>query len=93
MSAHTPGPWTLERELVMAGTKEIAQVKCVNHRYVDRVHFDETRDANAKLISAAPEMVAALKMFLAWYSTPEVHEPGSAAFEALAALKKAGVLP
>jgi hypothetical protein len=49
---HTPGPWEAENESVSAGFDMVADVFGAT---------TEQRDANARLIAAAPDLLAALK--------------------------------
>ncbi|HEV8639415.1 MAG TPA: hypothetical protein VG370_34840 [Chloroflexota bacterium] len=74
MAAHTPGPWHFEPdrfdriyggEVIKAGEPGIqafpVAVVCDFNRY-DR---DDERTANARLIAAAPDLLAALRALLA----------------------------
>lgn len=56
--SHTPGPWSrvIAPTQIVAGPKIIANI---NHKLVPEA------DANARLIAAAPEMLAALRLILA----------------------------
>jgi len=56
MSAHTPGPWKVygTRSRTVWGEKAICTV------HGTRNDIDEQRDANARLIAAAPDMLTAL---------------------------------
>lgn len=68
MGKHTPGPWTVDEShingSINAGNKHIAMANFYNspdeNFRVDR----EQQIANAQLISAAPELLAALKAIL-----------------------------
>lgn len=60
--AHTPGPWRVDHHyschsLVLAGSAVLFQTNC------ERGHDGETEEskANARLIAAAPDMLASLK--------------------------------
>ena len=71
--AHTPGPWSndhshpeWERNVVWAGDLVVAHV-------VDDQHDDA--DANAHLIAAAPELLAALKMWMELETTCDGRRP------------------
>ncbi len=58
MSAHTPGPWTLEGRMVLGRAfdgSEKAIVECVRGGSPDEA------DANATLITAAPELLEAVR--------------------------------
>lgn len=81
MSAHTPGPWS--RESYVDGANEkivirgdglvVAEIEC---------HHESVTDsrADARLIAAAPSLLAALQGFLAHYgSTDEVSNRARAA--------------
>ncbi len=59
-AAHTPGPWRISRGDVIADTKDGTATR--NVARVD-TGFPEN-DANARLIAAAPEMLAALNFLL-----------------------------
>jgi len=73
VSGHTPGPWSVksktERQSVGAGVTNVTVAWCgeasssgeVGSYFVDR---DEC-EANACLIAASPDMLAALKAFVA----------------------------
>lgn len=51
---HTPGPWHINRD----GN----DVENVNDAGVCAMYADETSEANARLIAAAPEMLEALRI-------------------------------
>jgi len=60
MSKHTPGPWRIGRKvphLVIAGTEGCLICDCA----LDEITPMEEFRANAKLIAAAPELLAALE--------------------------------
>lgn len=68
MSAHTPGPWLTDRNNTHAA--QIATIyHCINNDWVEvwtPEAFgvgEETREANARLISAAPDLLEALIEF------------------------------
>jgi hypothetical protein len=55
---HTPGPWSVERD----GNGELAIYAYRTHlTHGDSPLSLETREANARLMAAAPEMLAALR--------------------------------
>lgn len=72
MSKHTPGPWMVDtnfrgEQFVQAGNTEygiqpFGSCSCCG----EYIHGDnqEEREANARLIAAAPELFEALKVFL-----------------------------
>jgi len=59
MAGHTPGPWTESGTAVYAGDKMIASV------YGDHPEckYDARMQANAHLLAAAPDLLAALRPF------------------------------
>jgi len=61
---HTPGPWVIDRSLrtaVNAGPKHVAMVNFYNSiSETERIDAEEN-EANAHLISAAPDLLSALK--------------------------------
>ena len=78
MSAHTPGPWLAKKQYgdrweVYAETPPIGKagfIASVNSDYHDGAScWEQAREADARLITAAPAMLAALKSLcasLAW---------------------------
>lgn len=65
MSKHTPGPWQTDRNNVHAA--QIATIHhCLNNDWVEVwspeafAASEETQEANARLIAAAPELLDAL---------------------------------
>jgi hypothetical protein len=60
MSDHTPGPWYANGDCVEAAGEEGPR-----DRTLAVVHGTE-REANARLIAAAPELLAALKAHIPW---------------------------
>ena len=68
MNTHTPGPWTraqygnLDRWAVMASGQTIAELDSELSNFLRNDH--ETRDANARLMAAAPELLTALESLL-----------------------------
>ncbi len=77
MSDHTPGPWTVSRDsstsvCVLARRADIDHMRVVRYgcpEALDPVAIchgaTETRKANARLIAAAPELLAACKSIVA----------------------------
>lgn len=68
MSAHTPGPWTLNgeymtRHVYARGEKISGVVAVINLAWPGKEQQDEQR-ANAHLIASAPELLAALEAAL-----------------------------
>jgi hypothetical protein len=67
MSAHTPGPWTVDRIAVLDEfSKAVALAVPRSMEYCTY--------ANARLIAAAPELLEALKAALPWIETCEEGE-------------------
>lgn len=84
MSKHTPGHWEVEKD-----DKTVVSTSDYNIAFVVTLPSKEETTANARLISAAPDMAEALALCIA------VIENGAddlgAKQAAIAALKKAGV--
>jgi len=79
MPEHTPGPWEVAHydgeEWYGCDVSVFARISSVNHRSVARIYGDGVlahnpnnaeRDANARLIAAAPEMLEALEKAVPW---------------------------
>ena len=67
MSKHTPGPWEIRRDrqgramcIARVGYMPHAMIGFHDDRADDHI-AEETHEANARLIAAAPEMIEALK--------------------------------
>jgi hypothetical protein len=94
MAGHTPGPWycspeaDLHRIGVYTGKNEETIICDVSDEDLTR---DEECEANAYLIAAAPEMLAALRQFEAWDQDPHASETAAALMrrEVHAAIAKA----
>jgi hypothetical protein len=89
MTEHTQGPWkafSLNGIIsVMKGGKEV-----VHWSGFDAADFKRQREANARLIAAAPDMLAALKAFIADYeNTAQTCHNGYTAEKARSAIAKA----
>lgn len=93
MSKHTPGPWSISRYL------DGRAVIIIDHEDFDvaRVAYPN-RDANARLIAAAPQLVEALDSLIGWavmrsdWAAAGKSEPTDHPIQrARAALKSAGV--
>ena len=96
-SEHTPGPWRAVIRKNQTGVR-MAAVDMAPHgrSWEPRRNglLPDYEEANARLIAAAPEMLEALKMFLAPHTSPSIHEPTQVQLEqavdaALAAIAKA----
>lgn len=88
MIAHTPGPWTFRSDLdqIEAGLTTVANV--FTHCWLgvepddelpsDRAKYAEHM-ANARLIAAAPELLAECERELAWlrHIRPQIQAPSS----------------
>ena len=88
MNAHTPGPWDYRDPdgKVRANGEVVATV----WQWLVKDRWDE-RDANARLIAAAPDLLAALRQVVASaFPNPTEHPAMSAAWKvAEAAIAKA----
>jgi len=67
MSNHTPGPWTIEKSTrtdhhIIAGRRWIATAS--NHDFHPTQEENERTIANARLIAAAPDLLAALQAIM-----------------------------
>jgi hypothetical protein len=70
MSAHTPGPWRLDTGSNPGSPKGMAV--CEGPFIIANVvDLSNHAKANARLIAAAPELLAALELFVGWYSIGE----------------------
>jgi len=72
---HTPGPWGVERDrdgdLIVSQPGNDGQV-IVSMRGADGPEWD----ANARLIAAAPDLLAALRIITEWDPAASPNEPG-----------------
>lgn len=75
--SHTKGPWE-----IVSGTK-------YKGNYEITAAIDGEHEANARLIAAAPELLAALKNLLTEIEAHDIHAPARIAF-AKKAIAKAG---
>lgn len=86
MTKHTPGPWEYKGGKVLSRTSPHAGL--VAHIYekgnllwdknnIEPVGWSDTaqRDANAHLIAAAPDLLAALKGLMAWCAGDVLNVP------------------
>ena len=60
-AGHTPGPWRFELAIGPHGQKCYHTIKCNEYDYVAST-WGKPHEANARLIAAAPELLAALKL-------------------------------
>ena len=58
---HTPGPWTAASQDTETNEIPIKCGKSILARVAPRPHRDATQEANARLIAAAPELLAAVR--------------------------------
>ena len=90
----TPGPWEIKSEFVgplkiVAGDDEfIFGNGKLEVAYVGADTFDQCR-ANARLISAAPDMYDALEMLIGWEDTIRTYIPNGGLHSALTAARSA----
>lgn len=77
--AHTPGPWRLKRDANREeysvnvppkdpGAVGYLQIASLNFGFDEP--FESQQHANARLIAAAPDLLAALKAMMSYYDTP-----------------------
>src|SRR5690554_4275769 len=75
MSKHTPGPWFINRESedVIEGKLSIESVNAETKLsyFIAQVDECKSQEANARLISAAPELLEALEAITDLYDTDE----------------------
>ena len=87
---HTPGPWTVDYTddnlRIYVGDLLIAEVNGSTEHIEVRGLDEETTEANAWLIAAAPDLLAALERILAWIST-EGESPNTEIAKGLRRLK------
>ncbi len=84
---HTPGPWVYSFESV---DPEWAVVTTVGGAVIANVNADHRQEANARLIAAAPDLLAALKLLeSAARILPPNIDPDSPLAQARAAIAKA----
>jgi len=88
---HTPGPWFAVGYQVEIESETVADICTTNAHLFGQpgLHNDATAMANAHLIAAAPEMLAALECITDALSPPRNAEEEAAIAAALAALAKA----
>jgi hypothetical protein len=76
MSKHTPGPWSIDGPTRMGGARIVAPYKPQCTYMVAEVlpdcPDDAARDANARLIAAAPDLLAACKAAVATGMVPQL---------------------
>lgn len=61
---HTPGPWSIEHETDVTGSESSPEIGCVGKVDIAHVYLRTVpgkSEANARLIAAAPDLLAALK--------------------------------
>jgi hypothetical protein len=84
---HTPGPWSHANGIVVGGNKIVADY-CASGKY-DTASLRE-QEANARLIAAAPDLLAAMLRLLEYPDNDGALHPGSLDWEdAREAVKKA----
>lgn len=93
MSAHTPGPWTINERhggtTVLIGASTVA----IAYDPEEPTQASETAKANARLIAAAPELLAALQLGLLEAVTLKARlpEPYRSNIEAFVASARAAI--
>jgi hypothetical protein len=90
MSAHTPAPWMVDGTTAAENLDVIGEGGRVAMLDCDDIDAD-TLEANARLIAAAPDMLAALQMVEAIWSRDQTAniDPESPLAKVRAAIKKA----
>jgi hypothetical protein len=81
IAAHTPGPW--EAEPVELGTSERPWVgRLAEHQYSALACGNDQAEAiaNARLIAAAPELLAALQLFVEGYDPDKEYTDSDLAY-------------
>ena len=102
---HTPGPWAidLERPMVLGGDSREVYALTPDGRHVERgvasllFDTDEYPDgaayledvANARLIAASPDLLAACVRLLSYYENGEIHDFKAVVAEVRGAVAKA----
>jgi len=89
---HTPGPWSIHKPLI--GEHKIldsqghvlAEVFTTTDNIADEDTFWVPAEANARLIAAAPELLAAIKQITAWEHVGAIHYPDNTVGKQLNAL-------
>lgn len=75
MSKHTPGPWTVHDDTDISGIENDPENKCIGSVDVAHVYLRTVpgrHEANARLIAAAPDLLAVLQDVLStWDSGSE----------------------
>jgi hypothetical protein len=76
---HTPGPWNTDEQVIFASSGEaVASTWKFGQFDVGGRGSHAEADANARLIAAAPELLAALKSALSWITVLTETSPGNA---------------
>ncbi len=78
MSAHTPGPWAAGEQsggdwLIQSNIESHLPPWAVQNDTIGAVRANDNAEANARLIVAAPELLAALKAVVEWLPDPRPH--------------------
>lgn len=91
MSAHTPGPWTIDWNVSRLDifSADAATLVATLRRSALSPGIDDTAKANARLIAAAPDMLEALQKLCAIQEYGDVASWASEWDEARAAIAKA----
>lgn len=77
-AAHTPGPWAIDSELPPNSRSVIARVSGIPiSGNTSGPHSEEEDRPNARLIAAAPELLEALQMCIAWIECSDAPGSGS----------------
>ena len=67
--SYTPGPWVIERD-----KSYVIEIGPLCAKEYAGAAWVEVPEADARLISAAPDLLEAAKLVLAWYEAENNHE-------------------
>jgi hypothetical protein len=81
-SKHTEGKWIVNTRIIKKSSKSFTQIKSDNGKHIAQMFDEESvypicmtkeeAEANAKLISAAPELLECLKFISSWILDEEI---------------------
>jgi hypothetical protein len=80
MTEHTPGPWWIDEDgdylcICEGDVNEFGEREEVALLHCNRPSLKATQPANACLIAAAPELLAALKAHIPWKNAGQPEKP------------------
>ena len=89
-SKHTPGPWVIKKSALSYFIDARLKGSTMQEvAYIGATEINEQQGANARLISAAPDLLEALEFMLSEFGKQDGHTDYSAIDKAEAAIKKA----